>query len=72
MNGLFCIIFVIRSIPIFRQLKMPLKFWKKWSRKMTPLEMDVANAMAHYNEAVEEDDKRNFRNALHMYEVSKL
>jgi hypothetical protein len=51
---------------------MPLKFWKKWSRKMTPLEMDVANAMAHYNEAVDEDDKRNFRNALHMYEVSKL
>jgi len=71
MNGLFCIIFVNHSITIYRQLKMPLKFWKKWtSKKMTPLEMDVANAIAHYNEAVDEDDKRNFRNALHTYEVS--
>jgi hypothetical protein len=72
MNGLFCILFVNHSIIIHRQLKMPLQFWKKWTKtkKMTPLEIDVSNAIGHYNEAVDEDDKRNFRNALHMYEVS--
>ncbi len=48
---------------------MPLQFWKKWTKtkKMTPLEIDVSNAIGHYNEAVDEDDKRNFRNALHIF-----
>ncbi len=47
---------------------MPLKFWKKLTKKMTPLEKDVANAITHYNQTVQEDDNCNLCKAYLMYQ----
>jgi hypothetical protein len=35
---------------------------------MTPLEKDVANAITHYNQAVQEDDNCNLCKAYLMYQ----